>query len=132
MNFTSDTSFFIRMGEGSAKALQIWAEIKEGKGRLTVPTIVISELKRNYLKKGLIREIKELLENLVSSSRITILSLTPDLASAAGSVAYAHNMTVNDGIVLASAMASGSTNLLTADPIFLRAQKDGKIKVIVV
>lgn len=130
MNYTADTSFFIRLGEGAPRAVQIWGEIIEGKGRLTVPVIALAELKRNYLKKGLVKEIEEMIHLLNNSQKISLLSLTPDLASMSANVSHAYNLTIIDAIVATSSMVSGFTDLLTSDPVFFRVQKDGKIKVI--
>ena len=132
MNYTADTSFFIRLGEGAPRAIQIWGEIIEGKGRLTVPVIALAELKRNYLKKGLVKEIEEMIHLLNNSQKISLLSLTPDLASMSANVSHAYNLTIIDAIIVTSSMVSGFTNLLTSDSVFFRVQKDGKIKVIAV
>ncbi|MBI2138301.1 hypothetical protein HYU13_01825 [Candidatus Woesearchaeota archaeon] len=45
-------------------------------------------------------------------------------------LAHLYNLTIADSIIVATAIFSGYTHLLTTDPAFLRAQKEGKIKVV--
>ncbi len=132
MSFTADTSFFIRVSEGNEKARRLWDEILVGKGRIIIPTVVIVELKNNLTRKNMKEEAEELISIFESNSRITMAPLTLELAKRAGEIGYSYNLTNFDSVVVATAIHSGYDQIITSDPSFLRAQKDGKIKVIAV
>ncbi len=130
MNCTADTSFFMRLSEGSEKAARLWEDITQGKSRLIVPTAVLVELKKQYAKKGMQKEADELISAFERSSRITILPLTTELAKKAGNISYTYNLTNFDAVIITTAIETGFVAIPTSDPLFLRAQKDEKITVV--
>ena len=127
MRYTADTYFFIKLSESVPKALALWQEIVEGKGRLAIPTVVLVELKNRLLKRNLQKEAEELIRVFEDSSKIVLIPLTTDLAKKAGNLSYTYNMTNFDAVVLATAIETGYKNVLTSDPSFLRASKHGLI-----
>ena len=127
MRHTADTYFFIKLSESVPKALALWQEIVEGKGRLAIPTVVLVELKNRLLKRNLQKEAEELIRVFEDSSKIVLIPLTTDLAKKAGNLSYTYNMTNFDAVVLATAIETGYKNVLTSDPSFLRASKHGLI-----
>ncbi len=127
MRHTADTYFFIKLSESVPKALALWQEIVEGKGRLVIPTVVLVELKNRLLKRNLQKEAEELIRVFEDSSKIVLIPLTTDLAKKAGNLSYTYNMTNFDAVVLATAIETGYKNVLTSDPSFLRASKHGLI-----
>lgn len=129
MRYTADTYFFIRLSESVPKALALWQEIVEGKGKLAIPTVLLVELKNRFLKRNLQKEAEELISIFEDSSKIVLIPLTADLAKKAGSLSYTYNMTNFDAVVLATAIETGYKNILTSDPSFLKASKHGLIQL---
>ncbi|MBI2541692.1 PIN domain-containing protein [Candidatus Woesearchaeota archaeon] len=129
MRHTADTYFFIKLSESAPKALALWQEIIEGKGRLVIPTLVLVELKNRLLKRNLQKEADELVSTFEDSGKIILVPLTTDLAKKAGSLSYTYNMTNFDAVVLATAVETGYKNVLTSDPSFIRASKHGLINL---
>ena len=127
MRYTADTYFFIKLSESVPKALVLWREIVEGKGKLVIPTVVLVELKNRFLKRNLKKEAEELISIFEDSSKIVLIPLTTDLAKKAGSLSYTYNMTNFDAVVLTTAIETDHKNVLTSDPSFLRASKNGLI-----
>lgn len=130
MNYTADTSFFMKLSEGSEKAVTIWKDIRYGKSRLAIPTAVIVELKKGYMKRNLQREADEIINELEISPRVTLVPLTTDRAKRAADMGYAYNLTSMDAIVAATAVDTSFTALLTSDAVFLRLNKDKKLDVV--
>lgn len=129
MKYTADTYFFIKLSESVPKALALWHELVEGKGKLAIPTVVLVELKNRFLKRNLQKEADELVSTFEDSSKIVLIPLTTDLAKKAGNLSYTYNMTNFDAVVLATAIETGYKNILTSDPSFLRASKHGLIQL---
>ena len=127
MMYTADTSFFIRLSEELPKAVAVWDDIVEGKSRLAIPTVVLVELKNRLLKRNLQKEAEELISSFEESSRITLIPLTTELAKRAGGLSYTYNMTNFDSVILATAVETEYKNVLTSDPSFLKASKQGLI-----
>ena len=127
MMYTADTSFFIRLSEELPKAVAVWHEVVEGKSRLAVPTIVLVELKNRMLKRDMQKEAEELITTFEESSKITLVPLTADLAKKAGSLSYTYNMTNFDSVILATAVETEYKNVLSSDPSFVNATKQGLI-----
>ena len=127
MMYTADTSFFIRLSEELPKAVAVWHEVVEGKSRLAVPTIVLVELKNRMLKRDMQKEAEELINTFEESSKITLVPLTAELAKKAGSLSYTYNMTNFDSVILATAVETEYKNVLSSDPSFVKATKQGLI-----
>ncbi|MBI1935411.1 PIN domain-containing protein [Candidatus Woesearchaeota archaeon] len=127
MMYTADTSFFIRLSEGAPKAIALWHEIVEGKGKLAIPTAVLIELKNRLLKRNLQEKAEELILIFENSNKIVLVPLTTDLAKKAGSLSYTYNMTNFDAVILATAIETCYKNVLTSDPTFEKASKQGLI-----
>lgn len=130
MKYTADTWFFIQLSKGVQKSVEIWKDIKLGKARLIVPTIVIVEVKKRLLGYGISKYSEELIDELEASQKISIVDLTLDIAKEAGKLGYTYNCTTSDAVILATAIETGYINLLTDDKHFLQAEKQGKIKII--
>ena len=130
MKYTADSWFFIQLSKGSAKAKEVWESIKLGKGRLIVPTIVIVEVKKRLLSYGLSKYAEELIDELEASQKISIVALTLEIAKEAGKIGNTFNCTTADAVILATAIETGYTDLLTDDKHFIPAEKEGKIKII--
>ena len=130
MKYTADSWFFIQLSKGAEKAAKIWEEIKLGKGRLVVPTIVIVEVKKRLLSYGLNKFAEEFVDELESSQKISIVNLTLDIAKEAGKLGNSYNCTTADAVILATAIETGYINILTDDKHFLQAEKQGKVKII--
>lgn len=130
MKYTADSWFFIQLSKGVENAAKIWHEIKTGKGRLAVPTIVIVEVKKRLLSHGLNKFAEELIEELEASQKISIVDLTLDIAKEAGRLGNTYKCTTPDSVILATAIATDYANLITADEHFISAEKQGKIKII--
>jgi len=130
MKYTADSWFFIQLSKGAENALDIWDYIKNDKGRLVVPTIVIVEVKKRLLSYGLNKYAEELIEELEASQKISIVNLTLGLAKEAGKLGNAYNCTTSDAVILATAIETGYNNLLTEDIHFAPAEKQGKIKIV--
>jgi len=131
MKYTADSWFFIQLSKGTQKFIEIWKDIKLGKGRLIVPTIVIVEVKKRLLGYGLSKYAEELADELEASQKISIVDLTLDIAKEAGRLGYTYNCTTADAVILATAIDTGYINLLTDDKHhFIQAEKQGKIRII--
>ncbi len=117
-------------GENNPKAMVVWEEIKEGKGRLVVSSVVIAEMTKKLLKMGKKRQLGEFLEGLEESTRIFVVDLTSKLALEAGKLGNTYDMPTVDSIILATAISTGHTNVLTDDNDFLPAAKQNKVKIV--
>ncbi len=130
MKYTADSYFFIQLSKGTEKAKEIWEEIKLGKGRLVVPTIVIVEVKKRLLSYGLSKYADELVEGFEASQKISIVDLTLELAKKAGTTGNSYKCTTADAVILTTAIETGYNNLISSDKHFIPAEKQGKIKLI--
>ena len=130
MKYTADSWFFIQLSKGAEKTKKIWEDIKLGKGRLIVPTIVIVEVKKRLLGYGFNKYADELVEELEASQKISIVNLTLDIAKEAGKLGNTYNCTTADAVILATAIETGYTNLITEYKHFAQAEKQGIIKII--
>jgi predicted nucleic acid-binding protein len=130
MRYTADTGFFIKLSQDDKKAQSIWKEIREGKGRLIIPAPVIAETAKNVMVRGKQGYLAPFYNALESSTKITVVDTTFDLARHAGKLAYSYNISAVDGCVLATAIATGYDTVITTDTYFRRAKKEHKIKLI--
>lgn len=130
MKYTADSYFFIQLSKGTEKAKEIWEEIKLGKGRLVVPTIVIVEVKKRLLSYGLSKYADELVEEFEASQKISIVDLTLELAKKSGTTGNSYKCTTADAVILTTAIETGYNNLISNDKHFIPAEKQGKIKII--
>ena len=128
MNYSADTWFFLQLASKHPKAIAIWKEIIEGKGRLLVSTVVIAETVKRFLMRKFRSELETLLVNLGDSEKISIAELSKELAQEAGKYAFSYSMTTVDSIILANAIASGHTNIISNDEHFKRPEKQKLIK----
>jgi len=131
MKYTADSYFFIQLSKGTEKAKSIWEEIKLGKGRLVVPTIVIVEVKKRLLSYGLSKYADELIEELEASQKISIVDLTLELAKKSGTTGNSYKCTTADAVILTTAIETGYDNLISDDKHFIPAEKQGKIKLVI-
>lgn len=130
MKYTADTWFFIQLSNGISGAQELWKEIKSGKSRLVVPTIVLVELKKILLRRGLTAYAEELTNELEASQKISLVDLTVSLAKEAGALGNTYLCTTSDAVILATALMTGFTAVITDDAHFLAAEKQGKIKIV--
>ena len=130
MTYTADTYFFLQLKEKNPKALQLWHEIKTGKGQLVVPTIVFTELTRIMLREGDSKPLKEFLAGTIASEKVLQCWLTTEFARKAGEVSYQYSMPTVDSIILATALLTEHTNVITADAHFNRPAKERIIRKI--
>lgn len=130
MKYTADTWFFIKLADKDEKALKIWGEIIEGKGRLVVPTIVLVELTRSFLRKNLAKDLENLIFGFEKSKKIFLVDLTPEIAKLAGKFADSYDIPTVDSVILATADVTEFTDLLSGDKHFIPAFRDGKIRLI--
>jgi len=131
MKYTADSWFFIQLSRGAQKAVEIWKDIKLGKARLVVPTIVIVEVKKRLLGYGFSKYAEEFIDELEASQKISIIDLTLNMAKEAGKLGYSYDCTTADAVILATAIETGYINLLTDDKHhFTQAEKHGKIRIV--
>lgn len=131
MNYTADTWFFVQLiEEKKEKAKSIWTEIKEGKGRLIVPTVVIVEMSKRLLKKNLGEELNDFLMGLEKSEKIFVVELTSKIAAMAGKLGNSYDLKIADSVILATAIYTDYTNIITDDEHFTMPAKHGKIRVV--
>ncbi|MFH0836824.1 MAG: PIN domain-containing protein [Candidatus Aenigmatarchaeota archaeon] len=128
MKYTADSWFFIELINQNTRALNIWMEINEGKSRLIVPSIVIAEIVRKFLKNNLNRELQTLLNGFNNTEKIRIVDLTKEIAEHSGKLSYTYNMPMVDAIILTTAILTEYNNIITDDPHFKPAEKQNRIK----
>jgi predicted nucleic acid-binding protein len=128
MRYAADSWFFIKFMEKDSKAIALWEDIKYGKGRLAVPSVVITEIVKKFLTRGLNKELDMLILGLNSSEKIFIIDLTREIAEEAGKLGYSFNVPTIDSIVLATAIKTGHNNIISDDSDYKKAEKQGKIK----
>lgn len=127
MKYTADSWFFLQLMEGKEKAVDIWKDIRFGKSKLIVPTVVIAELTKRFLKFGYNKKLEKLLEDFESSSKIIIVDLNFNIAKGAGNIGNSYNIPVIDSIIIATAIKTEHINILTDDDHFIPAAKQKKI-----
>ncbi len=128
MNYSVDTWFFLQLANKHPKAITIWKEIIEGKGRLLVSTVVIAETVKRFLMKNLKKESEELLVNLKNSEKVLIAEVTTEIANDAGKYAYSYDMTTADGIILSTALKMDYKNIISIDEHYEPAERQKLIK----
>lgn len=128
MRYCADTWFFLQLSNNHPKALEIWKEIKEGKGRLAVSTVVIAETVKHLLRKNLKRDLESLSHAFNTSEKITIVDVTKKIAEEGGKFSYSQDMPVIDGIIQATAISMDYTNILSDDEHYKIAEKRKLIK----
>lgn len=128
MKYTADSWFFIQLNNGVGRALKIWQEVREGKSKLVVPTIVLVEITKRFLRQGQSKELDELVSALDRSDKIFVVELTPEISTLAGKFGNTYNIPTVDSVILATAVATGFTGLLSADKHFIPAAREDKIK----
>lgn len=131
MDYTADSWFFIQLvEEKEEKAGKIWREFSEGKSKLVIPTIVVAELCKRFLRKNLSREFENFVEDLEKSEKIITVDLTPKIAFLAGRLGHTYNMPTEDSVILATAISTGHINILTSDEHFILPARQDKIRII--
>jgi predicted nucleic acid-binding protein len=130
MKYTADTGFFIKLIQDVDRAKKICDEIIHGKSRLVIPTVVIVELSKYYLKLGKNQKLSELLDLFETSHKIDIIGLEFELAKKSGKIGNSYKCKTADAIILATAVESGYTTILTEDVHFQIAEKQGKVKLV--
>ena len=130
MKYTADSWFFVQLNLKKEKALKIWKEITIGKSKLVVPTVVITEITKRFLRKNLNNELESLLLGLEQSDNIFVVGLSPKIAELAGKIGHSFNVPTIDSIIISTAIISGFPYVLTDDNHYIPADKAGKIKLI--
>ncbi len=128
MRYTADSWFFVKISEKNPKALNLWEEITTGKGRLVVPTVVIAEIEKRFLKRNLNQLFEEFLSQMENSEKIFIVGLTLEIAKEAGKLGNTYNLSTIDSIILATAKLTEFTELISDDEHFILAEKNNLIK----
>ncbi|MBI3412568.1 MAG: type II toxin-antitoxin system VapC family toxin [Candidatus Aenigmarchaeota archaeon] len=128
MKYCADTWFFIQLTNRHPKAVDIWSEIKSGKGRLVVSTVVIAEAVKEILKNNLFRDLGDFLHAFSVSENITVIDVTKEIATDGGKYSFSQNMTTIDGIIQATAIKTDHINILSRDEHYKKAEKQGLIK----
>ena len=128
MNYSADTWFFIQLSEDAEKALRIWKEIIEGKGRLVVSSIVIAETVKLLLRKNMKKGLNDFMIAFRTSDKIRVVDVTKLIAEEAGKISYSHNIPITDAIIAVTAVLTNHRNILSKDSDYRRLEKDGKIK----
>lgn len=127
MKYTADSWFFLQLMEGKEKAISVWKDIRFGKSRLNIPSVVIVELTRRFLKFGYNKKLEKLLEDFETSSKMIIVDLNFDIAKDAGKIGNSYNIPTIDSIIIATAIRTGHMNILTDDDHFIPVAKQKKI-----
>ena len=128
MKYCADTWFFIQLAEQHPKAIDIWKEIKEGKGRLVVSTVVIAETVKQLLRKNLSKDIDLLSQAFKTSEKVRVIDVTKEIAEDGGRYAYSQNMSTIDGIIQATAIKTDYRDILSNDEHYKQAEKRKSIK----
>ena len=76
------------------------------------------------------KELEKLTDAMEMSGKIFVVDLTPEIATLAGKFGYSYNIPTADSIVLATSVVTRFTNVLTADPHFIPAEKEGRVNII--
>lgn len=70
------------------------------------------------------------IDKIESSQKISVVNLNLEIAKEAGRIGNTYNCTTSDSVILATAIETGYTNILTDDEHFIPAEKQGKIKIV--
>ena len=128
MKYCADTWFFLQIANQHPKAVDVWKEIKEGKGRIVVSTVVIAETIKQLLRKNLNKHIGSLSEAFRTSDKITVIDVTKEIAEDGGRYAYGQDMPTVDGIILSTAIKTDHRNVLSNDEHYKTAEKQKLVK----
>lgn len=128
MRYCVDTWFFLQIANRHPKAIEIWNEILEGKGRLIVSTVVIAETVKQLLRKNLKKDLKVFSDDFSNSEKITVVDVTKDIAESGGKFSYSANMSVIDGIIQATAISMNCQNIISNDEHYKTAERQKIIK----
>lgn len=96
--------------------MEIRNNVLEGKDRLFIPTIVITEFLRKLMQRGRrAAEIEVFLGNLTASEKIRTILLDESIAMEAAKLSFSHNVPTVDSVVAATYKLSGCDRLLSDD-----------------
>ncbi|MCS4538529.1 MAG: PIN domain-containing protein [Thaumarchaeota archaeon] len=116
MKYCSDTWFLIKLATQDAKAREIKRNVLDGKDRLFIPTIVITELFRKLMQKGKKEsEMDSFLNNLTASEKVKTVFLDEGIAKEAAKLSFSHNIPTVDSIVAATHKLPNCDKLLSED-----------------
>ena len=128
MRYCADTWFFIQLANNNPKALEIWQEIKDGKGRLAISTLVIAETIKQFLRKNMKKDLESLSHAFTNSEKISVVDVTKEIAEMGGKFSYYHDMPIIDSIIQATAVTMNYTNILSSDEHYKIAERQKIIK----
>lgn len=128
LKYCVDTWFFLQLANQHPKAINVWKEVKEGKGRLVVSTVVIAETVKHLLRKNLNKYLDSLSEAFRTSDKITIIDVTKEIAEDGGKYSFGQNIPTIDGIILSTAIKTEHRNILSDDTHYKTAEKQKLVK----
>ena len=130
MKYCVDTWFLIKLAQKDAKALEIKRNAIEGKNRLFIPTIVITEIFRKLYQKGKKEsDIESFLRNLIATEKIKTVFLDETIAKEAAKVSVSHSIPTVDSIVVATYINSEADSILTDDYDIKKLSKKRAVRV---
>lgn len=116
MKYCADTWFMIKLATRDSKALEIKENVLEGKDRLYIPTIVVTELFRKFMQKGKKEaEMESFLNNLTASEKVKTVFLDENIAKEAAKLSFSHDVPTVDSVVAATCKLSNCDKLLSDD-----------------
>lgn len=128
MRYCVDTWFLIKLAQKDTRAIEIKRNAIEGKDRLFLPTIVITEIFRKLYQKGKREsDIESFLRNLITSEKIKTVFLDETIAKEAAKISFSYSVPTVDSIVIATYKNSDADFILTDD---FDIKKLGKKKIV--
>lgn len=130
MKYCADTWFLIKLAEKDDKALDKKRSVIEGKDRIFIPTIVITEFFKKLMQKGKKeREMESFLRNLTASEKIKTVFLDETIAKESAKVSISYGIPTVDSIVAATYKISKSDKLLSDDEHLKKLEKKKYLKI---
>ncbi len=125
----ADTGYLIQCVAGHPRASQLWEATKRGEYRLVIPVLVISEYLAYGIKRGVLKEAEEFVDELRLLPNVEIVPVSLEIAALSARYRLGLGIPTVDSIILTTFLEAGCNLILTTDSDLEEAQKQGLIEV---
>ncbi len=130
MRHCADTWFLLLLSDKDEKALNILRKSVSGKDHLIIPSIVLGEYTRNYLKKGkIIKKVESFVNGLKVKPKIEIVQTTNEITIEAGKISHTFGIPLIDSIIASTAKHMNCHDILSNDKHYEKFCKKEKVKL---
>jgi len=125
MKYCLDTWFLVKLSEKDPKAIKI---LKGSKNTFVIPSVVILEITKIGLQRGIKKKTDSLISQLLVTKNIEIISCNTEIAKKAGEISGNYGIPTVDSIIAATTISTKCHKLLSEDSHFDKLHKKKLIK----